>query len=139
MAEMPWRAEEVGSARIKRKVCEAHDVSAVEAACLPQPLLALGPATRQRILRKAKDRNIASLCARTPFPSFIYLCPPAAGDAWLFPALFSVPLFHCRTVYVSIETALRFEIPALIRHRRSIQEYAILLSASRAYCICAHY
>lgn len=87
MAEMPRRAGEEGSAWIKRKVCEARDVSVAEAACLPQPLLALGPATSQRIPRKAKDRDIASLCARTPFPSFIYLCLPAT--LWLSPALFS--------------------------------------------------
>lgn len=39
--------------------------------------------------QRVKDRDIASLCTRTPFPSFIYLCLPAAGNARLSPALFS--------------------------------------------------
>lgn len=77
---MPRRAEEEDeegkeeerSGRIKRKVCEARNVSAAEAACLPQLLLALRPASETRV----KDRDIASLCTRTPFPSFIYLCLP---------------------------------------------------------------
>lgn len=38
-----WRIEGGESERIKRKVYEARDVSAAEAACLPQPLLALRP------------------------------------------------------------------------------------------------
>lgn len=74
VAEMPRRPEEgdeEGSGRIKRKVCEARNVSAAEAVCLPQLLLALRPASETRV----KDRDIASLCTRTPFPSFIYLCP----------------------------------------------------------------
>lgn len=97
MAEMPRRAREEGSAWIKRKVCGTRDVSVAEAACLPQPLLALGPATSQRIPRKAKDRDIASLCARTPFPSFIYLCLPAASNALALSSSF-LRLFHYSSV-----------------------------------------
>lgn len=82
-----------GSVWIKRKVCGGRDVSAAEAACLLRPLLALRPALRAderaSLEQRVKDRDIASLCARTPFPSFIYLCLPAAGNARLSAALFS--------------------------------------------------
>jgi len=108
--------EEEESGRIKRKVCEARNVSAAEAACLPQLLLALRPASETRV----KDGDIASLCTRTPFPSFIYLCPLAMPTR-LSTALFSgcsfrplpLSLFRCRTVYVGTETNLRFEVPVL--------------------------
>ena len=118
--------ESEGSAWIKRKVCGGRDVSVAEAACLLRPLLALRPALRADGERspeqRVKDRDIASLCARTPFPSFIYLCLPAAGNARLSPALSSVavPLFLCRTVYVRDGPA-RFEV--LTRHRRYLTIY----------------
>ena len=79
----------------KRKVCEAHDVSVAEAACLPQPLLAPNPTTRHQVLHRAKDRDFASLCAQTPFPLFIYLCPPPASNACS--VVFS-PAFHYSVV-----------------------------------------
>lgn len=103
--EKEW--ESAGSAWIKRKVCGGRDVSAAEAACLPRPLLALRLALREPARaspeQRVKDRDIASLCARTPFPSFIYLCLTAAGKRSPLSRLFSpaVPLFLCRTVYVS--------------------------------------
>lgn len=49
LAEMPRGPEEGDeeeSGRIKRKVCEARNVSAAEAACLPQLLLALPSSER---------------------------------------------------------------------------------------------
>lgn len=115
---MPRRAEEEekdgeGSGRIKRKVCKARDVSAAEAACLPPLLLALRPASETRV----KDRDIASLCTRTPFPSFIYLCLSGRRQrVRLSTALFSgcfPPHYSSRTVYVGTETDLRFEVPVL--------------------------
>lgn len=72
----------------ERKGCGAHDVSVAEAACLPQLLLAPHPTTSHRVLRKTKDKDIASLCTRAPFPLFIYLCPSTAGNAC--PPVFSL-------------------------------------------------
>lgn len=85
------------SERIKRKVCEAGDVSAAEAACLPQPLLALRPARSGVSSAELKTGILLPFVRRTPFPSFIYLCLSAADNAR--PALsrrlfFPLRLFH---------------------------------------------
>lgn len=73
--------------------------------------------------QRVKDRDIASLCARTPFPSFIYLCLPAAGNARLSPTLFS----GCSIIPLQDSLCQRprrtcaFEVAVLTRHRRYIQ------------------
>jgi len=91
MAETPRRASKRRgrrglrgrSARRARARARAQDVSAVETACLPRPLLALRPAATSRVRREVKDGDIASLCARTPFPPFIYLRLPQRPPAML--------------------------------------------------------
>lgn len=76
------RGDGAGSERIKRKVCEARDVSAAEAACLPQPLLALRPARSSGVSSAGlKTGILLPFVRRTPFPSFIYLCLSAADNA----------------------------------------------------------
>jgi len=81
MAETPRSGEqEERSARIKRKArarARARDVSAVEAACLPRPLLALRPATTSAesgarlktgiLLPFVRERRFLRL--------FIFVCP----------------------------------------------------------------
>ena len=62
------RIERDGSRKDKRGKTGIRPCFCRKAACLLQPVLA------PRVGPRAKGKDIASLCARATFPSFIYLC-----------------------------------------------------------------
>ncbi|KAG7202219.1 hypothetical protein KM043_015890 [Ampulex compressa] len=102
-----WRGSNARKGRApwnKRKVCGAHDVSVVEVACLPRPLLAPHPASESCTGLKARGYCLP-LCANAV--SFIYLSLslPAAGGSVLSlrPSLASFHYSGRRTVYVNAE------------------------------------
>lgn len=124
-----WRIEGGGSERIKRKVYEARDVSAAEAACLPQPLLALRPPRSGVSSAGLKTGILLPFVRRMPFPSFIYLCLSAVGKRALSPALFPPPVLRSiiplqDSLRWSRQTDMRFEIldsNLASRHRKDMR------------------